>query len=205
MAHINPLHAPIYPIQHSGYSSLSGAMPAQAPLPSGRKRLPQEPYTPASKWHNSTGRSNPVEAAIYFDYKGYKRQGVSMRELSARSVPGLFAMLEGGSDTVLAHTGLSRITFRIKAGLFLVFLGYESANWARSIEINTGGPITRAGLAQAVAQNFARFIEMCRGAKSSSPQWSIAPNNIRYEHLYLVSLFNVFEDSWQADVVVDLR
>ncbi|KAJ3491549.1 hypothetical protein NLJ89_g11328 [Agrocybe chaxingu] len=103
------------------------------------------------------------------------------------------------SDTVLAHTGLSRITFRIK------WPGYESANWARSIEITTGGQITRAALAQAVAQNFARFIEMYRGAKSSSAQWSIAPNNIRYEHLYLVSLFNVFEDSWQAEVVIDLR
>ena len=47
-----------------------------------------------------------VHPAISFDYKGYKRQGVSMRDLSARSSHEIGQMIEDAEDTVLAHTGL---------------------------------------------------------------------------------------------------
>ena len=44
-----------------------------------------------------------------------------------------------------------------------------------------------------------------RGQTSSSPHDQIGPTGIKFEHLVLVGLHNVFEDSWQADVAVDLR
>lgn len=125
MSYVNPLHYPVNPTQFSSYSSLNGATPQSQTsqfISPFRRRLPQQPYTPASKWRNATGRTNTVHAAISFDYKGYKRQGVPMRELSARSTHGIGQMIENPEDTVLADTGLQRITFRILVSLFFFFL-----------------------------------------------------------------------------------
>ena len=36
-------------------------------------------------------------------------------------------------------------------------------------------------------------------------EWNLATSGIRFQHLFLVSLCNVFEDVWQADIAVDLR
>jgi len=117
MSYVNPLHHPINTTQFSSYNSLNGATAnSQATsqfISPFRRRLPQQPYTPTSKWRNATGRTNTVHAAIFFDYKGYKRQGVPMRELCARSIPGISQMIEDPEDLVLDDTGLQRITFRI--------------------------------------------------------------------------------------------
>jgi hypothetical protein len=40
--------------------------------------------------------------------------------------------------------------------------GYEHVEWARSIEVATQGPMTRAQLGAAVAINFARFVDVSR-------------------------------------------
>lgn len=75
--------------------------------------------------------------------------------------------------------------------------------------------------------NFARFLEvnilsdclyffsmadrgLClqksRSEPAMSSEWHIGSGSgIRYEHLVLLSLCNVFEDVWQADVAIDLR
>ena len=117
MSYVNPLHYPVNSTQFSSYSSLNGATPnsqnSSQFISPFRRRLLQQTYTPASKWRNATGRTNVVHPAISFDYKGYKRQGVPMRDLSARSSHGIGQMIEDPEDTVLAHTGLQRITFRI--------------------------------------------------------------------------------------------
>jgi hypothetical protein len=55
-----------------------------------------------------------------------------------------------------------------------------------------------------VSQNFSRFIEANRGARSSNASYHIGQNGIRFDHLYLVSLQNISEDSWQAEVVVNM-
>jgi hypothetical protein len=34
--------------------------------------------------------------------------------------------------------------------------------------------------------------------------WMISPACVRFEHLYLLSLQNTFEDVWQADIALDL-
>ncbi|GLB34426.1 hypothetical protein LshimejAT787_0113100 [Lyophyllum shimeji] len=205
MAYVNPLHPPVPASQHSQFSTLGGAVkPTAAQTASAfispfRRRVPQPPYTPASKWRAATGRTNQVHSAITFDYVGYSKQGVPMRELSTRSAAALGSMIVGAGDPVLAHTGLSRITLRI------IWPGYEHVDWARSIEVNTNGPITRAQLATIVSQNFARYIEKTRSEAARASEWQIGPSCIRYEHLVLIGLCNVFEDVWQADVAVDLR
>ena len=110
--YVNPIHGRVLPGQQSGYSSLGGAMPAGG-QPSLRRgfRLPQPAYVPKSKWHSATGRPNHPE--IQFRMRGTAADPVPMRDLSARSVPGIFGMINGGEDKVLQASGLTRITFRI--------------------------------------------------------------------------------------------
>ncbi|KAG5650941.1 hypothetical protein H0H81_010478 [Sphagnurus paluster] len=200
MSYINPLHPPVASSQRSQFSSLGGAVPVSAPQTHTgpfRRRLPQPPYTPASKWRNATGRLNPLHSAITFEYANLPNQGVSMREMSVRSGAALASMVKGAGDAVLAHAGVARINLRI------IWPGYEHVDWARSIEVNTAsGPITRAQLAVIISQNFARFIEKNRSEPARSSDWHMGPSGIRYEHLFLMALRNVFEDVWQADVVV---
>lgn len=117
MSYINPLHTPVSASNRSQFSSLGGAV-SGAPAPAQflspfRRRLPQAQYTPSSKWKNATGRLNQLHNAISFDYLGYTKQGVPMRELSTRGAHALSSMIHGANDKVLAHTGLVRITFRI--------------------------------------------------------------------------------------------
>ncbi|KAJ3479665.1 hypothetical protein NLJ89_g12319 [Agrocybe chaxingu] len=121
-----------------------------------------------------------------------------MRDLSTRNLPVLSSMMARGEDRVFAQSGLARITFRI------LWPGY-SVDWARTIELSADGPITRARLAQVIAQNFSRFMEVHRNDKTSVPEFTISPTSLRFEHLVLVSLNNLFEDSWQAEVVIDFR
>ncbi|EDR16178.1 uncharacterized protein LACBIDRAFT_321426 [Laccaria bicolor S238N-H82] len=199
----NPLHPPIPSTFQSPFNALSGAVVCSANAPPFvspfRRRLPQIPYTPSSKWRNVTGRTNLVHSPVHFDYLGYTRQGVPMRELSTRGAHALSSMIVGATDQVFVHTGLSRIT------LYIIWPGYEHVDWRRSIEIMVNGPMTRAQLGAVVASNFARFIEMTRNERSTCSDYKIGTSGILFEHLVLVGLHNVFEDAWQADVAVDRR
>lgn len=122
-----------------------------------------------------------------------------MLELTTRSMHAIEIMLHGANDQVFAGTGLVRITLRI------LWPGYEDVDWARSIEVNANGPMTRAQLAVAVAKNFSYFLEKARSEAGRPSEWHLATSGIRFQHLFLVALCNVFEDVWQADVAVDLR
>ncbi|KAF9522487.1 hypothetical protein CPB83DRAFT_917136 [Crepidotus variabilis] len=186
----NPLHCPLRASQQSSYSSLGGAVPSGTS--SLIRRLPQAMYTPSGKWHSANSRpgSHPP---VTFDYPGHHNQGVRMQHLIAQDCSGL---ITGGTDRVLAHTGLQKITFRI------MWTGYTS-DWVRPIEVASHGPITRAKLGQLVAQNFARFIEIHSSTKSSEPAW--AAGHIRFDMLSLISLINTCDENWQADIYVDFR
>ncbi len=105
----SPIHAPIFPSQMSGYSSLSGALsppPSQFANPR-RRRVPQ----PAAK-----AAGNPVTPPISFDYIGYSQQGVSIVDFSARSANALSQMVAGGNDLVLAGVGIQQINLKIMVG-----------------------------------------------------------------------------------------
>jgi hypothetical protein len=39
---------------------------------------------------------------------------------------------------------------------------------------------------------------------ASSRDWMISPSCVRFEHLFLISLQNTFDDVWQADVALDV-
>ena len=126
--YVNPLHPPIPSALQSPFNTLSGAVvcssngpPFLSPF---RRRLPQITYTPSSKWRNVTGRTNLVHAPVHFDYLGYSRQGVPMRELSTRGAHALASMIVGATDQVLVHTGLSRITLYIIVSLSIPYIDF---------------------------------------------------------------------------------
>ncbi len=100
------IHAPVFPSQMSGYSSLSGALsppPSQFTSPR-RRRVPQ----PAAK-----AAGNPVTHPVLFDYIGCSQQGVSIVDFSARSANALAQMVAGGNDLVLASAGVQQINLKI--------------------------------------------------------------------------------------------
>ncbi|KAG6897500.1 hypothetical protein C0992_000930 [Termitomyces sp. T32_za158] len=217
MSYSNPLHPPVRSSNISQYSSLEGAAGITRFLSPTRHRLPQQSYKPSSKWDQAMGQSVRLHAAIQFDHIGYTGQGIQMRELSARSDAAIAAMMQGAGDAVLYHTGRERITFRIVVSTSLPncsivitkhnqWPGYEHVECCDQLVINSGGrPITRAQLGKSVAQIFARFVEKTRNEPSRSSQWNLTSSGIRFEHLVLVALVNVWEGVWQADVAVDLR
>lgn len=89
--------------------------PAHTFQVSGRRLLPQPSYTPVSKWKAATGAPDPRLPVITFDYVGQQKQGIPMRELSARNIGALGQMLQGANDPVFAETGLKKIVLRILA------------------------------------------------------------------------------------------
>ncbi|KAG5730979.1 hypothetical protein E4T56_gene4013 [Termitomyces sp. T112] len=206
MIYSNPLHPPVDPANYSRYSSLEGALdlppsqPTSTFLSPTRRRLPQPSYIPVSKWKAAMGRLNQLHNPITFDYIGYSKQGVPMQELMARGTTALASMIQGANDAVFAHTGLIRIAFRI------IWPGYEHVEWARTIELTRGKtPITRAQLGSTISLSFARFVEKTRLEPSTPNEWNLTSSGIRFEHLVLVALVNVFDNVWLADVAVDLR
>ncbi|EAU82744.2 hypothetical protein CC1G_10649 [Coprinopsis cinerea okayama7 len=201
MASTNPLHAPVSSAQYSSYSSLSGALidPSHKFESPFRRWLPQSSYTPASKWRSTTGTDGHQIPAISFDFIGHSKQGVPMRELNMRSLSALAQMMDRANESVFASSGLQRITLRI------MWPGYTHVEWARAIDLVSHGPMTRAQLAQVLAQNFARFMDVARTERPDVSEYAIGPGGIQFEHLVLVGIHNVFEDVWQADVAIDRR
>ena len=152
--YVNPIHGRVLPGQQSGYSALGGAMPAggQASLRRGF-RLPQPAYVPKSKWHSATGRPNHPE--IRFTMKGTAADPVPMRDLSARSVPGIFGMINAGEDRVLQASGLTRITFRIlvrtSLNILLMFPGAYLFFFFSGLDMNpSSGPALSKSIPQTV-------------------------------------------------------
>ncbi|KAK7033541.1 hypothetical protein VNI00_012765 [Paramarasmius palmivorus] len=196
MSYYNPLHTTIPAHQVSSYSTLGSAVPASNP--SQARRVPQTAYAPSGKWRASVGRVQPLNRPINFDYIGYPMQGMPMKELCVRGPYAMAQMMQGANDHVLAHTQLRKITLHIR------WPGYEHVEWIRNIEVVTAsGPITRAQLAHAVAQNFVRYVEKTQYESTNVMEWRIGPAGILFEHLVLNSLQNVFEDAWQAETLLE--
>ncbi|KAJ7093382.1 hypothetical protein B0H15DRAFT_776758 [Mycena belliarum] len=155
-----------------------------------RRRLPFVPYSPSQAWKLQLGRSQPLHSKISFDYSGQSRQGVSMRDLRVNR--DFIARLHGASDPVLQYPGLQKIVFRIQV----------SSSIVRFVRPVAG--LTRMALAVQIASNFAHFFEAPVYETATASDWMISPNCVRFEHLYLISLQNTFEDIWQADIALDL-
>ncbi|KAJ8081413.1 hypothetical protein PM082_007255 [Marasmius tenuissimus] len=210
MSYQNPLHATLQPCQRSSYSSLSGAVPSSyhsisstsgfknsnAMLP--RKRVPQTNYVPTAKWHHETGRVSPLRNAIYFNWIGQRGIGMPLRELCARVPHALNQMMEGANDQVMSLAATRRIVFHIR------WPGYEHVEWTRTIEVATPqGPMTRAQLAGIISQHFARYLEKVQYEATRDIQWRIGPGGVKFEQIVLLSLVNVFENAWQAEVAIE--
>ncbi|KAG6894897.1 hypothetical protein C0992_004055 [Termitomyces sp. T32_za158] len=198
MSYVNPLHPLVHPSQISHYSTLEGAVNITRSLPRTRHPLPQQLYIPNSKWARAMGKNNCLHPAIQFDHIGYDGQGVQMREFLARSEASIGAMIQGARDAVLSHVERGRISFRI------MWPGYEHVESCDHLALNPHGrPITRSQIGKCVAKYFARFMEKARNEPSTSSEWNLHSSGIRFEHLVLVAITNVWEGVWQADVVVD--
>ncbi|EGO02317.1 hypothetical protein SERLA73DRAFT_104719 [Serpula lacrymans var. lacrymans S7.3] len=214
--YINPLHPPIPSAAHSSYTALANACPQTLPLqpPFGPilptvRRLPQTPWTPHSKWNATMSRSKPSQP-IMFDLFGARSMGlgVPMREMSTRSANAIEQMIVGARDNVAAlmagSGGTRKIRFRI------MWPGYEHLDFNRTIELCTqNGPITRGQIVSQISSMFARFLERLP-SEAPGPhgqEWRTGPpgRGISYDRLILVALWNVFEDTWMAEVLVDVR
>ncbi|KAJ7719342.1 hypothetical protein DFH07DRAFT_761170 [Mycena maculata] len=190
----NPTHAHGIPRGGQAYSIAPGPGPLRPPFSSpSRRSLPLDEYKPAQAFKAVTGRTQRLHAPIHFDYPGQQYQGVSMREIRLK---GPMAPIRGADDAVFAPTGLQRIVFRI------IWPGYRQVDWCRTIVVD--GNITRAALAFQIASNFARFVEKSQYETPTATDWMISPTCVRFEHLFLVSLRNTFENVWQADVALDV-
>jgi hypothetical protein len=124
MSYTNPLYHTSS--TRAGYPALTGPMndnptPSQFISPF-RRRIPQKPFTPASKWRVTRGLGTLLQDRIIFDYVGHSKQGISIVEASARGVPYVAQAIKDPNDLVLAQTGLSRIMFRIIVSALFRFL-----------------------------------------------------------------------------------
>ncbi|KAL0064952.1 hypothetical protein AAF712_008074 [Marasmius tenuissimus] len=188
MSYSNPLHPPITSTHLSPYNALHRAMQAS---PSTRRHVP---HPTESKWKRPS--TNPIA----FDFVGYPEQGMPLHELFFRGAHALQHMMEGADDMILADTGLESINFHIS------WPGYEHVEWNRDIEIITSrGPITRSHLGNVVAQHFTLFIERAQVECSKAEDWHLGRGGIRLEHIILLCVHNVSEDTWQAEVAVDFQ
>ncbi|KIK69654.1 hypothetical protein GYMLUDRAFT_151896 [Collybiopsis luxurians FD-317 M1] len=199
----NPIHPSIATQSHTQYTSLGGAMQgaslAQSTfLAPNRRRVPQSIYQPNNQRRLQAGRAVTFQPSVSIDFKGYSRQGIKMIELYARGTEALSRMMEGAGDRVLAHAGSNSIMLHIR------WPGYEKIEWIRPISLQlSSGPITRAELAAAVSSNFHRYFEKLQFTPPSFIDWHIGPAGITFDRLVLVSIVNVFEGVWQAEVAVD--
>ncbi|KAL0575336.1 hypothetical protein V5O48_006638 [Marasmius crinis-equi] len=191
MSYANPLHTPVGSINRSSYSTLGSAMPQPAASagPSTRRRVPQAPV----------GKSCPSNT-IAFDYIGYPKLGMPLREIHARGPQALQQMMQGANDLVLANTRLRKIT------LHILWPGYEHVPWSRSIDvIASGGPITRSYLASIIAHHFSEYIEAMQRQATSNADWRLGRGGFGLDHIMLLSVHNVGDDAWQAEVAIDFK
>ncbi|KAJ8093997.1 hypothetical protein PM082_009884 [Marasmius tenuissimus] len=191
MSYTNPLHTPVGSINRSSYSTLGSAIqqPSASASASTRRRVPQTPV----------GKSRPSNG-ISFDYAGYSNLGMPLRELHARGPHALQQMMQGANDAVMAHTRQRKID------LHILWPGYEHVPWCRSIDIITStGPIARAHLASIIAHCFSEYVEKIQYQSTTNPDWRLGPGGFCLDHIMLLSVYNVGEDSWQAEVAIDFR
>ncbi|KAJ8517770.1 hypothetical protein ONZ45_g5121 [Pleurotus djamor] len=197
MAFVNPLHPTVVKGQQSSFSSIGNAVPRDFISPK-RRRIYQTPFKASGKWNAALGSPNSGNT-IHFDVLGHPGQGISMQELYSRGVSGLSKSME--QEAIDLPLGKEYITFRIH------WPGYE--DWVRSVGIKTAlGRVTVAQLGGLIARQYFLFFEMNMYKTPTGPRKKsddiLGQNGVNFDRLILVSLTNVHEDSWQADIAVDM-
>ncbi|KAG1857513.1 hypothetical protein F4604DRAFT_1659373 [Suillus subluteus] len=208
MSYMNPLHPPVPSNIRSSYTALAGACSAYQPpfaqsMPPTHRRLPQAPLSKVP-----TSRRSPPCPAVTFDLHGAPSHGlgVPMCELLARSGGALERMLVGANDGVGAQ--MSGPLGSRRVNLKILWPGYEHLDRSYPLDIHTpAGPLTRGQLAVQVAHAFARFIEELQGYPPAQhgASWRFGNGGIGFNRLMLSALWNVYDDVWLAEVIVDFR
>ncbi|KAK1215542.1 hypothetical protein PQX77_021844 [Marasmius sp. AFHP31] len=194
MSYSNPLHTPVGSINRSSYSTLGSAMQQPATPEAGSSTRRLVPQTCVSK-----SRQQPSNA-VSFDYVGHPKLGMPLREIHARGPSALQQMMQGANDAVLSHTRLRNVTLHIS------WPGYEHVPWSRTVDVVTSdGPITRAYLASIIAHHFAEYIEKNKNQATKNPDWRLGSGGFCLDHIILLSVYNVCEDAWQAEVAIDFE
>ncbi|KAF9226968.1 hypothetical protein BS17DRAFT_696849 [Gyrodon lividus] len=209
--YINPLHPPVPTAIHSQYTALAYANPPLQPpfptsLPSSYKRVPQ---TAPSKFLAAARRSSP-RIPITFDLIGAAScgLGVPMRELLVRSSGALERMLVDAKEPVgLLMAGLLGMR---KVSFTIAWPGYEHMEWTHCLDLFTpSGPLTRGQLAVQIAHAFSEYVAKlaCQTPAPNAVGWRLASGGvgISFERLVLIAFWNVGDDHWMAEVLVDFR
>lgn len=118
-----------------------------------------------------------------------------MCELRARSAFALEQILVGANDVVGPQMRYRTVQLKI------FWPGYD--DYTCSLNIYTSaGPVTRGKLAIQVAEAFVRFINDMK-TKSPGPNGASWPLRDSLNHLSLSALWNLYDDVWMAEVIVD--
>ncbi|OAX38205.1 hypothetical protein K503DRAFT_691952, partial [Rhizopogon vinicolor AM-OR11-026] len=86
--------------------------------------------------------------------------------------------------------------------------GCEHLDRTHPLDLYTpAGPLTRSQLAVQVAHAFARFIDELQGFSPAwhDAAWRFGDGGISYNRLILSMFWNVCNDTWLAEVIVDFR
>jgi len=129
-----------------------------------------------------------------------------MCELLTRSGSALERMIVGASDGVGAQMSESLGFCRVN--LKIMWPGYEHLDRTHPLDLYTpAGPLTRGQLAIHVAHAFARFMDELQGHPPAQhgAGWRFDNGGISYNRLILSALWNVCDDIWLAEVIVDFR
>ncbi|KAF8839310.1 hypothetical protein BDN67DRAFT_981905 [Paxillus ammoniavirescens] len=213
--YLNPLHPPVPTEIHSQYTALSYANPPlqppfPIPLPSSYKRVPQ---TVPPRLLSAPCRSSP-RIPITFNLIGATNcgLGVPMRELLVRSDSALERMLVDAKEPVGSLMAGSLGTRKVSLTIALVvqWPGYEHVEWTLCFDLFTpSGPLTRGQLAVQIANAFSGYVVKVAGQTPSpnAASWRLASGGTgtSFDRLVLTAFWNVRDDHWMAEVLVDLR
>ncbi|KAF9444937.1 hypothetical protein P691DRAFT_676691 [Macrolepiota fuliginosa MF-IS2] len=185
------LHPPVFPSQISSYSSLADALNSNT-----RRQFanPRRRRVPQYKSKIPLG-FNPRRPPILFDHFDACGQGVPVHDFITLSTNALAREVIGAHDQVLAGLDIRQLTLRI------TWQGYECLGWSRSIPASPA--ISRVQLGATIAMQFWNFIEDVRDVPTPLVEWKLGPNAIKFEQIILLGLYNIFDDTWQADIAVD--
>ncbi|KJA13769.1 hypothetical protein HYPSUDRAFT_209253 [Hypholoma sublateritium FD-334 SS-4] len=116
----------------------------------------------------------------------------------------------GGHSPILTINGGSDLVFQDypdmrKISLHIMWPGYESLLGGREAEHFTVDPatLTRAMLAQVVANRVKLFMERAAQVPSRHPNHIIGNGGIEIGQVYLHGLRNTYSTAWQADLSIE--
>ncbi|OCB86915.1 hypothetical protein A7U60_g6089 [Sanghuangporus baumii] len=88
--------------------------------------------------------------------------------------------------------------------LYLQWPGYTATAYQATIHC---AQLTKAELARKICDSIAQLLQKCltQPVSSNYAEWRVGPDAIRVEDVVLVSIFEVGEGTWQAQLELEIR